>query len=164
MGDSGPSLLLLLSTVVLYYQACRGSNIFVSLTVLSFCRSSCVLLLDQVTFDILLKVDNVTSLETISDSRVWNWILDDRVSRSEGLFLNRKQFVKILSSYPEKLVSQDVWKKVVAQIVVKFQPLKGLLLKTERILALVTLSRSLEPSQETVLHGMSTNPTFSIRH
>ncbi|KAK2567207.1 TBC1 domain family member 2B [Acropora cervicornis] len=32
--------------------------------------SSCVLLLDQVTFDILLKVDNVTSLETISDSRV----------------------------------------------------------------------------------------------
>ncbi|XP_068694929.1 uncharacterized protein [Montipora foliosa] len=32
--------------------------------------SSCILLLDHVTFDILLKVDNVTSLETVSDSRV----------------------------------------------------------------------------------------------
>lgn len=33
-------------------------------------RSSCVLLLDQVTFDVLLKVDNVTSVDTSSDSRV----------------------------------------------------------------------------------------------
>lgn len=32
--------------------------------------SSCVLLLDQVTFDVLLKVDDVTSLDTSSDSRV----------------------------------------------------------------------------------------------
>jgi len=32
--------------------------------------SSCVLLLDQVTFDVLLKVDNVTSVDTSSDSRV----------------------------------------------------------------------------------------------
>ena len=35
-----------------------------------FLRSSCVLLLDQVTFDILLKVDNVASLDTSSDTGV----------------------------------------------------------------------------------------------
>ena len=33
-------------------------------------RSSCVLLLDHVTFDVVLKVDDVTSLDVSSDSRV----------------------------------------------------------------------------------------------
>ena len=39
-------------------------------SVSSFIRSSCVLLLDDVTFDVLLKVDDVTSLDISSDSRV----------------------------------------------------------------------------------------------
>ena len=37
-------------------------------------RSSCLLLLDHVTFDILLKVDNVTSVDTSSDSKVRNFL------------------------------------------------------------------------------------------
>ena len=45
-----------------------------------FLRSSCVLLLDQVTFDILLKVDNVASLDTNSDSGVCKQHMNGAVS------------------------------------------------------------------------------------
>ena len=45
-----------------------------------FLRSSCVLLLDQVTFDILLKVDNVASLDTSSDTGVSKQDMNGRVS------------------------------------------------------------------------------------
>ena len=45
-----------------------------------FLRSSCVLLLDQVTFDILLKVDNVASLDTSSDTGVSKQDINGRVS------------------------------------------------------------------------------------
>ena len=45
-----------------------------------FLRSSCVLLLDQVTFDILLKVDNVASLDTSSDAGVCKQDMNGRVS------------------------------------------------------------------------------------
>ena len=47
-----------------------STSLSILLSNVSFIRSSCVLLLDDVTFDVLLKVDDVTSLDISSDSRV----------------------------------------------------------------------------------------------
>lgn len=53
-------------------------------------RSSCLLLLDHVTFDILLKVDNITSVDTSSDSKVRNLL------GSQHPYLSYLRFVFLL--------------------------------------------------------------------